>query len=84
MNHDQISIELCQILNVILVSYPDDVKIRFQKKSVVNTLFHVGKYQNKHEQYNLKDHQLSYILIRKMLDYCIANSPNWKISPGLF
>ena len=83
MNHDQISLELRKILNVILVSYPDDVKKMFQKKSVVNALFHVGKYQNKHEQYNLKDHQISYILIRKMLDYCIANSPNWKVSPVL-
>ena len=47
MNHDQISPELRKILNVILASYPDDVKKRFQNKSVVNSLFHVGKYQNK-------------------------------------
>ena len=82
-NHDQISLELRKILNVILVSYPDDVKKRFQNKSVVNALFHVGKYQNKRVQYNLKDHQISYILIRKMLDYCITNSPNRKVSPQL-
>ena len=49
MNHDQISLDLRTILNVILVSYPDDVKKSFKKKSVVNALFHVGKYQNKHE-----------------------------------
>ena len=61
----------------------NDVKKRFQNKSVVNALFHVGKYQNKHVQYNLKDHQNSYILIRKMLDYCIASSPNGKVSPRL-
>ena len=30
MNHDQISLELRKILNVILVSYPDDVKKRFR------------------------------------------------------
>ena len=83
MNHDQVPLELSKILNVILVSYTDDVKKRFRNKTVVNALFHVGKYQNKQVQYNLKDHQISYILIRKMLDYCIANSPNWKVSPVL-
>ena len=39
---------------MILVSYPDDVKKRFRNKTVVNALFHVGKYQNKHVQYNFK------------------------------
>ena len=42
MNHEQISIELRRIIDVILVPYPDDEKRRFGNKSVVNALFHVG------------------------------------------
>jgi len=72
MNHEQISIELRRIIDVILVPYPDDEKKRFGNKSVVNALFNVGKSQSKDVKYHLKDHQMSYILIRKMLDYCIG------------
>ena len=42
MNHDQISIELRKITDVILVPYSDDEKKRFRNKSVVNALFNVG------------------------------------------
>ena len=66
---------------MILVPYPDDEKRRFGNKSVVNALFNVRKSQSKDVKYHLKDHQISYILIRKMLG--IANSPNWKVSPRL-
>ena len=60
VNHGQISIELWRITDVILVPYPDDEKKRFGNKSVVKVKYH------------LKDHQMCYILIRKMLDYCIG------------
>ena len=65
MNHDQISNELRKITDVILVPYPDDEKKRFGNKNVVNALFSVGKSHS-------LDHQMSYILIQKMLDYCIG------------
>ena len=57
---------------MILGPYPDDEKKRFRNKSVVNALFNVAKSKSKDVKYHLKDHQISYILIRKMLDYCIG------------
>ena len=67
MNHDQVSLELSKILNVILVSYPDDVKKRFRNKTVVNALFHVGKYQNNHEQYNLNAITQFFVLRKRQI-----------------
>ena len=57
---------------MILVTYPDDEKKMFGNKSVVNALFNVAKSKSKDVKYHLKDHQISYILIRKMLAYCIG------------
>ena len=61
MNHEQISIVLWRIIDVILVRYPDDEKKRFGNKSVVNALFNVGKSQSKDVKYHLKDHQMSRV-----------------------
>ena len=69
MTHAQISRELRVCRDVILKAYPEKERIKFVNKNTLNALYNVLK-PRKNVQYNfLANHQISYILIRKMLDY---------------